>query len=361
MSNFWPRGLFRNKMVMLFLNRPKIRRRCRHATEPAQNDPHPLCLIWVLLLGTFLLAFYQSQRAFLNQEIATAKLTAHHYIDDILAHEAERLESISSILTVDHTIQEALRNEDIEELQRKANEILTSGPEQMEIIHVHFYGPDRKALVEHHHAARQGEQTGSLLLQQAAHNGRAAYGLDLDILNTLTFWMTYPCYDHHHDLLGYLQLGEHFSFNQPIATSDTTGDSHRTLLFDSVILLNKKFLDRDKWESGMRLAGAEPRWDLLPETVIANTSFSPDRLAAAVTFLQTFSGNTTMTALSGRSYQTTVHPILDSRQRLVGNIVLFTDVDDSIRAIRQGLVWVVIVAVLLGALLFSHLRHSGKG
>ena len=312
----------------------------------------PLSLTWVLLVGSFLLAFHQTQRSFLKQEIATANQTAHHYFNRILANEANRQESFLILLAADHAVQDGLRNEDQQALLAKAREILAQGTAQTTVNHIHFYRPDLKPLLEHHNAARDGENPVSPLLQQARATRRMAYGLGLDPLGTLTFWMVTPCQDHRHTLLGYIQLGAPVNFFQPDAPDqDTNGAARSRFHFQSLILLDKKFLDREKWETGMRLAGHTPHWEQLPREVVVNQTFALDPAATAA-LSETPPDATVTTRINNRYHQVTNHPIFDGQQRQVGHILIFADINDRVDSSQQTLTMVIAIALVLGALLF---------
>ncbi len=306
----------------------------------------PLSLTWFLLLGIFHIALYQTQSTFLNRELATAQRTAQAFLGRVLDSESARLIPLVALVGQDHAVQVALRQGNRHALAEKASEIVKGKPENSEIIHVHFYSPDLVPVLEYHHVSRSDENQGTAILRRAKASGRPAYGLDLDPLGTLTFWMAAPCLGPRHQLLGYLLLGENFFAPAESGAKLPAGFSTR---IDSILLLEKQFLVRDRWEAGMRLSGHSPHWEQLSREVVVSQSFGPGADDATTALLSRQSVSPTRVKLLGRSYLVTSHPLRDEQQRQVGRIVLFVDISDSVTTFQRTMVTVLGLTLLLGA------------
>ncbi len=311
----------------------------------------PLCLTWALLLGSFLFIFHQTHRSFLDRETDSARQLAARYYQQILRAEAQTQEAVLAMLSADHQVQDALRTGDRRFLQKQAQDFLRSSGAATGMIHLHYYSPDLVPLVEHHHSQRTGTEYATQVLQQANRTRQAAYGVGLDPLSTLTFWTALPCRDHNHALLGYVLAGKQISSFQKFAEQPVAaGGEGKQLRSDFLLLLDKKYLNRAKWETGVRLSGREPDWNQLPGSVLANHSFPENRLAGAVAAI---SAGTEVVKLDGRHRLTTSCVMEDIKGRPVGRILIFTDIDQNLRAIHRSYYAVVAIFILLGLILFA--------
>ncbi|MDH4320493.1 MAG: ATP-binding protein [Desulfobulbaceae bacterium] len=311
----------------------------------------PLCLIWLLLLGSFLFIFHQAHRAFLDRETDSARQLAGQYYRQILLAEAQTQEAVLAMLCADHQVQDALRAGDSRFLQQQSQDFLHTSGAATGTIHLHYYSPNLVPLAEQHHTKRTGSEYASQVLQQANRTRQSTYGLGLDPLSTLTFWTALPCRDHNHTLLGYVLAGKQIGFFQKSARQPfSAGGERKQLRGDFLLLLDKKYLNRDEWETGVRLSGNQPNWDQLPGTVLANHSFPANRLAEAIAAIN---AGTAVVKLDGRYCLTTSYGMEDIKGRPVGRILIFTDIDQNLRDIHRSYYGVIAIFLVLGLILFA--------
>ena len=107
-------------------------------------------------------------------------------------------------------------------------------------------------------------------------------------------------------------------------------------------------------ESGMRLMGRNPRWDLLPDSVLANSSLMEDEKDTVSTIdIGTLVAGAIVVKLADHYHQATSHTLQDIKNRPIGHLVIFTDIDKNIRSIYRSYYNIIGIFILLGGLLFA--------
>lgn len=119
-------------------------------------------------------------------------------------------------------------------------------------------------------------------------------------------------------------------------------------------LVNKTYLDRQKWEAGMRTLGRTPHWDLYPDTVASEQSTNRIPAFLSERLVRGELGNTRpMMELSygHLSYRVTRLPLVDAAGESVAQIILVANVSSEEDAARQTAYAGSLTAVGVGALL----------
>ncbi|MBZ0105322.1 MAG: diguanylate cyclase [Sulfuricella denitrificans] len=303
-------------------------------------------------------------------------LIRHHAYQDI-DHNTERLSALSDrlyrdqieltanmlgatmeVLSTDAALRRALQQRDRESLQQRAEPLFATLKKKYGITHLYFSGPDRVNLLRAHQPERFGDTIDRVTTLQAERGRQTAYGVELGPLGTFTLRLVTPWFGARGELQGYVELGmeiDHVLRQIQYETGVKT-----------FILIDKKFLERKRWEEGMRMMGRKPDWERLPDMVV--NIQAQESLPAEFSHIlsrQLDEGEKMMSPLeSGISaYRMVIQPISDAAGRTTGKLLLLIDVSQQTRSVGQMIqysLWVAVSAFLILWLLFFRLV-SGVG
>ncbi|HIJ79965.1 MAG: response regulator, partial [Desulfobulbaceae bacterium] len=147
-------------------------------------------------------------------------------------------------------------------------------------------------------------------------------------------------------LSGYLELGEEISH--------ITGQMKETLGIEILSVIDKKFLNRAKWEEGMGMIGVSANWDLFDDFVVSEQTLShiPRKLIEALGEHQQDHSLRLFDALiDGRVYSAGIVPLRDVSGQEVGEFVVLQDFEHKKSlmqrlSLTQGITFIVFGSVL---------------
>ncbi|MCX5772937.1 MAG: diguanylate cyclase, partial [Candidatus Hydrogenedentes bacterium] len=205
--------------------------------------------------------------------------------------------------------------------------------------HFNFTGPDRVCILRLHQPEQYGDTIDRFTTLEAERTGQAVSGLELGPLGTFALRTVIPWRDGPR-LLGYVELGHDFSH--------LTAQLRNRFGVESCTLVNKNFLVREGWETGMRMLNQPARWDQFEHwaAVLSTLNDVPAGIDPCLSEEESkCSGEALPIRLNGRQYWSTCLPLRDARGRNVGKFLIFQDVspyyaqarDQILMAIGAGL------------------------
>ena len=129
---------------------------------------------------------------------------------------------------------------------------------EFQITHFYFTGIDRVNFLRVHYPARFGDTIGRYTTLRAQRTGEVAFGIELGPLGTFTLRVVMP-WLHDGRRIGYVELGKeinHLFEKMKIASG-----------LDFFKFMDKRFVKRERWESGMSMLDQSADWDHFPEIV----------------------------------------------------------------------------------------------
>jgi hypothetical protein len=114
------------------------------------------------------------------------------------------------------------------------------------VTHYYFHDLDHTNFLRVHNSSRYGDYIGRYTLNKAYLSEKMAYGIELGPYGTFTLRVVEPWYING-ELKGYIELGEEIEHITPYLK--------QVLDVDLIFLIDKQFLERDRWEEGVGNVG----------------------------------------------------------------------------------------------------------
>jgi len=137
-------------------------------------------------------------------------------------------------------------------LQEAALDTYEEFETQHNVTHFYFTDMDRTNFLRVHKPERYGDVIGRATMLRAVASGEVTHGIELGALGTLTLRVVYP-WRVDGELIGYIELGEEIEH----LLRTISGQFKPTL----TVAIQKQYLDRDSWRTGMEMLGREAIWD----------------------------------------------------------------------------------------------------
>lgn len=234
----------------------------------------PLLLMLLLLFALAAVALAQLHQKDVEQRmaLATSSLTGELAID--LRNRAIGLQMIAQALSLQPALQHALAANDRAALQSGSGPLFEELRRQHRLSHLHFLDHTRKVLLRLHQPPFHGDRIDRFTAREAERTGKATHGLELGINTGLSLRLVQPIF-RRGQLLGYIELGQDIEE----VLQDRTRHSGLAL----AVLLHKRGLDREHWQTWMQAMGRAPEWERMPDSVVyyASSGRLPDRLLPA--------------------------------------------------------------------------------
>lgn len=309
----------------------------------------PMAIAISIIVLVLSLTLYQQSKGDVQEGVIRVRTSAAKFYEESIRYDANALKAIMHALIKDKELSDALARQDRQALLQLATPLFENLKHDFQITHFYFTGADRVNLVRVHAPLRYGDTIERLTTLQAEKSGAIAYGVELGPLGTFTLRLVAPWYDQRtRKLIGYVELG--MEINHVInKLQDFFG-------IQTFTVINKTFLDRKKWESGMRALGRKPQWDQFPDVVASDQFFHsiPSLLAERLASGELQRGNT-IKELShkGFSYRVTALPLEDAGGRAVAQMILIADVSRDEEIARKTVYISSAIAFVVGTVLFA--------
>ena len=307
----------------------------------------PLFVAMILLLLTFVSMFFREARKRQSEDIARTAASVEDMFQAQSIEGVQVMRSIMELVIGDRRLEEALRAGDRQALLDISEPILKEISGRNRITHFYYILPDRTMLLRVQVPDKYGDKIDRFVLREAQRTGKPFWGNEQGPFGSLTLRVTYPWYSNG-EVIGYLEMGIEFE--------DIMQAFHKMLDVDVFVAIDKKFLDRVKWESMRRRTGGEANWDEFPSVIVLSRT-RPEIPAPISAYLAGLKGRhvrrTFETAWGGRVAETVVVPFADLRGRELGELVVLRDITGAASERRQGLIWVATLCTIITGVLMA--------
>ncbi len=291
--------------------------------------------LFILMGGILLLTSYMHRQHLHEMSL----MTEQDVLNDLqLVYEENSrfLKALTDTLVQSPAVQSALETGDSSRLLRDFRTLAENYQREHGLSHFYFHSADRNILLRVYKPETVGGRADRAVVRQAEKTGLAAAGLELGSLGTLTLRVVQPVYKTQ-ILVGFVELGIEFPLLlQRLPVSQQVQLS---------VTLKKSFLQRDRWEEGMRWLGRSPNWSQFPDDVLVFTTFAdfPDELITSVSENnQQHDQAATQLRLAHRDWRLMISPLRDASGQQVGDLLVIYDITSLNTTYRQ------VMATLLG-------------
>jgi PAS domain S-box-containing protein len=285
---------------------------------PGQNNLKfavmvPFVLFVAALAAGISLAGYVANEREGTRVSAQVANAARSGFDAAVATEATSLRAILDTLSQDSALKDALRRRDRDALMALERGLFTKLRRDNAVTHFYFIDPQRICLLRVHQPDRFGDRIDRITMRDAERTEATAQGVELGPLGTLTLRVVMPWRDDDGALLGFVELGKE--------VDDLLISVRKQFGAIPLLFLPKDRIERDGWETGMKMLGRSAQWDEFPDTVLSVRDSLPNDLIHSV-----HDESADHMVLGGRWYAWQLLPLMDAAGKNAGKLGMVMDV-----------------------------------
>jgi diguanylate cyclase (GGDEF)-like protein len=221
----------------------------------------PYCLALALMVAIFVISTYLHERSDKDALLRKMPISVENAMRLNVDSNADKLGALLKVLESNLIFQDAFARRDRPALLAASQNIFKRLRDEHDVTHWYFMTPERQIFLRVHQPDRFGDIAERKTAIDAQRLNHVASGVELGVRGSFTLRVVLPWRDSQQHLLGYLELG--MEVDKSLANlQDLAG-------LNLFMLIDKKFLNRGKWEEGMRGLGHVPNWDQFPDVVLA--------------------------------------------------------------------------------------------
>ena len=311
----------------------------------------PLGITMVILLAFAVYSLNWVQRYYLDQQIQSKVSETQRLFAMELKEETKLISGLIGFMQRDREIQHAWMAKDRDALLEQSKMLFDKVLSGHRITHFYFTGLDRVCFLRVHNPARYGDYIDRITTDKAVRDQKTSSGIELGPFGTFTLRVVRP-WQIGGVPAGYIELGMEIAHITAAELPDILG-------VDLIYTINKSFLERDKWEEGMKMIGHDGDWEQFPRFTVTGGTMKqiPPELKKYLAQLESFDDDkhlSTIIESSGgnRKYRCAFVPLIDTKNRTVGNIIVVADVTKTHAAIRVSIINSAMVCLVIFAILF---------
>ncbi len=291
----------------------------------------PMAIAFFITALVLSLMLFKHTSRYVQNNVIRIHVSVESFLEQSFNVHANAMRAIMHSLSHDEKLSEALTQRNREALLQYATPLFDEIRRDFQITHFYFTGTDRVNLLRVHAPLRNGDVIGRFTTLQAEKSGSISHGIELGPLGTFTLRLVAPWYDRQtQELIGYVELG-----------MEIDEILNKLPMFFGVqvfTVIKKEFLDRSKWEAGMRSLGRTPNWDYLSDEVASQQSLDNiPPVVADYLVSEEFDRKDDITDLvhEGCSYHVTSIPLPDVAGRKVARMILIVNVSEEEKIARK--------------------------
>jgi signal transduction histidine kinase len=306
----------------------------------------PLTLTFLVLISTFIYSSFKIRQSDAESEVAHRYYGVQETFKELLSQRVGLMTSTIEFISRDEGLQIAARNGDRSALLEIAKPIFKQLSERYGITHFYFHDVQGRTFLRVHKPEKFGEYANRFTMAQAMETGALSYGLELGYLGTFTHRVVAP-WVVNGTLLGYVELGE--EIDQLLRKMNLISGT------EFVVAIDKEYLDREQWESGMRMLGRDANWDFLVSQAIIDRTVDiiPHSLEKKRSFYELDSRLHTELMANNQKYRVKAFPLRDAGARRVGDFIVLLDVTKESSEFRIFILRITLVSLFLCSGLFA--------
>ncbi len=309
----------------------------------------PLALTIIIIVLVLSFTLYMQGEKRVEDGVVRVRASIQSFYDESIRYDASALMVAMDSLSRNDALREALARKDRLALLRLSKPLFDDFKSHFNITHFYYTGTDTVNLLRVHMPLRYGDTIKRVTMKQAQQSGITAYGVELGPLGTLTLRLVSPWYDAQtNELIGYVELGMEIDL--------VLAKLKKFFGVEVFSLVHKEYLDRARWEAGMRALGRTPDWDRFPSAVVSEmaTSTIPPYLYRRLAMGDLITQTRIVSVMEGNStYRITTLPLLDAAGRAVAQMILAADVSSEVYDARSTAYAGSFTAISLGIALIT--------
>lgn len=305
----------------------------------------PMTVGICILLGSFLFAFYRDQQRQSRHDIERSAQEVNNLFQAEMKQNAWVMSSVLHVLVKDKELEQAFLKRDRDLLLSRSQGIYTDLSKVHKITHLYFHDLDRTNFLRVHHPSEYGDKIGRFTLAEAERTGELASGIERGPIGTFVQRVVYP-WVVGGKRIGYIELGKEFE--------DTAEALHGKLDVEIIVAVDKKFLNREQWEKGVKNDSKHTGWDQLPLYVVMDRTMEtmPEPVVKVLaTEKEGQLKGSRRFSWNRRTLDVFFLPLNDVRNKQLGTVVVLRDVTLMAAAARRSMLMTSGISLSVGVVL----------
>ena len=208
------------------------------------------------------------------------------------------------------------------------------------ITHFYFHRKDQVCFLRVHSPGRFGDLIERFTMKGVVSTGKPFYGIELGPLGTFTLRTVHPWIVEDR-LEGYIELG--------MEIENITRLIRQALNLELLVLIEKKFLNREGWEAGLKILNRKGNWDLFRDFVIVDRTMEATSVLDKKLLLHNKDDGEIFSVEIGSShYKGEFNDLVDAGGRRVGEIVSMMDVTAQHKNLQVLVLTIVGISLIVG-------------
>ncbi len=299
----------------------------------------------VVIMGVFVASIYLVETSVRDRDLAERSAAVAKLFEVKLSKDGNLMRAVVHAMMGNAAIEESFRRRDREALERHARGLFDTLRRDHRITHLYFTRPDRINLYRLHTPSWFGDRIDRATLLQAFSRKEPVHGIELGPLGTLTLRLVMPWMAREREI-GYVEMGAEIKH-----IIDEIRDN---LSVDLLVLVDKRYLEREQWQRGQTLMQRQGEWDrfsghvVLAQTVARLPGALDERVLARL-----LGGDSVRIAEAGRSLHMALLPLNDAAGHPIGRLAILRDVTQLERTFNGTMALVVLLSLTVAAGVFG--------
>ncbi|MDP8205714.1 MAG: PAS domain S-box protein [Candidatus Electryonea clarkiae] len=307
----------------------------------------PIAATLVLVLTVSMISVYWMQRRQIEETVRSRLDGIQLLFNTELENDAELYGKLIDQIRDDELMQQAWMKRDREELYQHSITLFNEIRNKHQVSHFYFIDLDRTCYLRVHNKEQYGDLLQRTTLDKAAEKKQPVWGIELGTFGTFTLRVVHP-WIIDDQLVGYLEFGKEIK--------------HLTSLLSNIMgvelffAIDKRLLDREAWDEGMRMMGRSGDWDTFADFVIIDQTLEdiPIEMGNHLKQIHSKHANSRFSvSVNDKEFRGGFIPLIDAGDIDVGDIIVLSDVTSDLASLRLLFTLFVSMSIVLGGILFT--------
>jgi diguanylate cyclase (GGDEF)-like protein/PAS domain S-box-containing protein len=304
----------------------------------------PMVIVGIILVAISLTGGYLLQKNAIDDSVHERISGVHGLFNALLLEETQAINSQIDFLKSQKILLASFLAGDRSTLLDNAKPLFEKMQSKYHITHFYFHNTDKICFLRVHSPNRNGDLIDRYTLSESVSKGKPSHGIELGPLGTFTLRVVHPWFVENR-LQGYIELG--------MEIEHITQTIKQALNAELLIVIEKKFLDKDDWKTGQKMLNRQGIWDLFEDFVIIDQTMKESPILDEKLSWHRKEGCSVFTAKLGqRHYKGGSEKLIDAGGQNVGEIISLVDVTAQQKALTKMILIVAGFSLVIGSGLF---------
>ncbi|MDH5716200.1 MAG: response regulator [Spirochaetia bacterium] len=232
----------------------------------------PITIISLFTIWLFTFDLYHHEKDDMKDSIISKLKNARFHFDFEIKNDALLLQALLESIEKNKNLINYFKQKDRNNLYYESLPFFLEFRKKYRTTHFYFMDLEKRVFLRVHNKEKHSDIINRHTMKEAAFTGLVSYGIELGPYGTFTLRVVKP-WVVNNKLIGYIELGEEIDHITPKLQSLVGSDF--------IFIIEKKNLERNKWEEGLGITGKKGNWDEFKDIVIIDSTLDEIPLGLA--------------------------------------------------------------------------------